>query len=1170
MKKTIPLLIFMLTLFACEQPSTTLFRLLDPTDTGITFNNKVDENEEYNILNFSYFYNGGGVSVGDFDNNGFTDIFFTGNLVENQLYLNQGKMKFKNVSQIAGIGGPGKWMYGSATVDINQDGWMDIYVCASISSDDDARRNIMFVNQGLNEKGIPTFVDQAKAYGIDDNGHSSHAAFLDYDKDGDLDLFLLSNSKVEGIPSRYKAKVNDGSSENTDKLYRNNGDGTFTDVSSESGILKEGFGLGIAVLDANKDGASDIYVGNDYITNDLLYMNDGQGKFEDKIDNAIKHQSRFSMGNDAADINNDGHLDIITLDMLPETNLRKKTVVVKNGYIVYINDYKYGYTHQYVRNMLQLNNGNMSFSEIGQLAGVHQTEWSWSPLFADVDNDGFKDLLITNGFPKDITDNDFISFRKKAGAYTPPKDMLEQIPEVKIPNYAFRNLGNLTFEDASKAWGFVQASFSNGAAFADFDNDGDLDYAVNNINDPAFLYENTLYDQKEKSAHFLRIKLKGSKGNFAALGAKVSVAYGDQKYQYHEHNIYRGYVSTVEDWVHFGLGEDTIVNELTVIWPDGKITKLQNVKADQMLELSHENASVGQPSDQTTNDPLFTDITADIGIKYIHEEPDFIDYNIQRNIPHKFSQFGPSIAVGDINGDQLDDFYVGGSRGSDGSTFLQKKDKTFAQVERTLNEKKEGEDMGSLLFDADSDGDLDLYLVRGSFEYPEGSDYQQDQLLLNNGKGKFSLAKDALPKLTASGSCVRAADYDADGDLDLFVGGRVVVGSYPESPKSYVLNNKGGVFTDVTNSVSPEISSLGMITDAIWSDFTGDGKVDLIVVGEFLPITFFANESGKFNRKPDSGISHLKGWWNSIIAADFDKDGDMDYVAGNAGENNFYCATPDQPLRATAKDFDSNGSLDVILSCYLKAEDGSMKPFPIHSWPELNAQSPLFRARFLKYEEYGRTTIDSLLSPEEIENALILEANYLSTSYIENLGNGQFQMTKLPLQTQFAPVNGMLSMDVNGDDHLDIVMIGNDYGNEVNMGQYDAFTGLVLLGDGAGQFKPVNSQKSGFFVPGDAKSLVRIHGAEGNEWVLASQNRGPILGFSLQTAGKNAIRLKPMDFQVKLYHQDGSVELRELNYGSGFLSQSSRNILLPDNVQKLELLDYAGNSRTIEASVIYE
>ena len=1167
MKKLILLLCLITLLSACSDTGPML-KLLTPEETGITFNNEIFENEEYNILNLSYVYNGGGVSVGDFDNNGFQDIFFTGNMVDNHLYLNQGDMKFKNVTEVAGVASPGKWMYGSATVDINQDGWMDIYVCASIAGDDEVRRNMLFINKGLNDDGIPVFVDEAKTYRIDDSGHSSQAAFLDYDKDGDLDLYILSNSKVAGIPSTYRPKVNDGSSPNTDKLYRNNGDGTFSDISAEAGILKEGFGLGLAVLDANKDGASDIYVGNDYITNDLLYINDGSGKFEDKIDNAIDHQSRFSMGNDAADINNDGYPDIITLDMLPETNLRKKTVISGSGYIVYINDNRFGYTHQYVRNMLQLNNGNMTFSEIGQLAGVHQTEWSWSPLFVDIDNDGYRDLLVTNGFPKDITDNDFISFRKKAGPYTPEDQLLLQIPSVKIPNYIFRNKGDLTFEDVSADWGFTQPSFSNGAAFADFDNDGDLDYVVNNIADPAFLYENTLNQRKKDRPHYLRIKLKGPKGNHSALGAKVEISYGKGKKQYHEHSIYRGYVSTVEDFVHFGLGSEATVDKLEVIWPDGKLSMLEDVPADQLLELDYKDAAAREPVSQQTQNQLLSDVSQSLGIDYVHKEMDYIDYNTQRNIPHKFSQYGPSLAVGDINGDQLADFYAGGARAYEGAFFIQNPDGSFTQSGGTADQNKLGEDMGSLLFDADNDGDLDLYLVRGSFENPEGHESMQDQLFLNDGKGNFSLAKDALPVLTASGSCVRAADYDADGDLDLFVGGRVVVGAYPTAPRSYLLRNEGGRFTDQTATVSPELANLGMVTDAIWSDFNGDGKVDLVVTGEFLPVSFFANEDGKLKQKTDTGISSLTGWWNSIATADFDRDGDMDYVVGNLGDNNFYCATPDRPLRATASDFDSNGFIDVVLSCYLKADDGSMKPFPVHSWPELNAQSPIFRNRFEKYEEYGRTTIDQLFTPQEMENALVLEATHLSTSYIENLGNGQFQMHKLPKEVQFAPVNGILTMDLNEDGLTDILMVGNDYGNEVNNGQYDAFKGLALLGNGKGDFEVADYQQTGFFVNGDAKALVTLKGVDKAGYIIASQNRGPLKVFRLKGESQFLTAINPQDFIVRMSKKDGSTETLELHYGSGFLSQSSRQLMLPKDVQKIEITDFAGNSRTVEMADI--
>jgi hypothetical protein len=1164
LKSLFKLGIINLILMSCQSSPDTLFELIEPDDSGITFENTIYEDDTYNILKFSYLYNGGGVSVGDFDNNGLTDIFFTGNMVENKMYLNQGDFKFTDITKEANVGALGKWMYGSASIDINNDGWLDLYVCASISRMPEERINALYINQGLNDNGIPTFKDEAEAYGLTENGHSTHATFFDYDLDGDLDLYILSNSKIEGIPTSYRHKVKDGSADNTDKLYRNNGNGTFTDVSDEAGILIEGFGLGIGLLDVNKDGAPDIYVGNDYITNDLLYVNDGEGKFSDNIDSMIKHQSRFSMGNDVADINNDGLMDIYTLDMLPETNLRKKTVMMANGYIVYLNDFRYGYTHQHVRNMLQLNNGNQNFSEIGQLAGIQQTEWSWSPLFADFDNDGYKDLLVTNGYPKDITDNDFISFRKEANLYTPTEQLLEMIPVVRIPNYAFKNNGDLTFEDVSTNWGFTQPSFSNGAAFADFDNDGDLDYVVNNINMPAFLYRNTANDQEHVKNHYLRIDLKGTKQNPKALGAKVTIHYDGDKIQYHEHNIYRGYVSTVEDKIHFGLGSSQTIDQLTVIWPDQKVTTLSDLSADQTISIDYQKAAKTDGTKDHEKPLLMTEISAEIGADFTHIENDYIDYNIQRNIPHKFSQSGPAVAVGDINGDELDDFYIGGSKDQSGHFFVQSKDGKFTSKPLLSNVEGIEEDMGSLLFDADNDGDQDLYVVSGSFEYPSGSDYFQDRLYINDGQGNFNLNLSALPPIKTSGSTVRAADYDADGDLDLFVGGRVIVGSYPFAPESYILQNDAGVFTDITHSVSRSIKNKGMITDALWSDYNGDGRMDLIVIGEFMNVTFYKNEGGQLIEDDDTGVNQYTGWWNSIVSGDFDQDGDMDYVVGNVGENNFYCASPDQPLRITAKDFDKNGAVDAILSCYFKAEDGTMKPFPIHSWNELNAQSPIFRARFQQFKEFGVTTIDELFRPGELEGALILEANHLSTSYLENTGKGDFVIKKLPVEAQFAPVNGMLVEDVNNDDHLDVICIGNDFGNEVNTGQFDAITGLVLLGDGKGSFSVSKSAQSGFFVNGDGKALAKLISEDDQPVFIASQNKDRLLAFKSAANNQKIINTDPLDAYAIINYTDGRKEKRDVNYGSGYLSQSSRKLVISPNANSIEVFSFDGQSRLIE------
>jgi len=1155
-------------LFGSCQKQKPLFTLLDPDQTGVTFENTIVESLELNILNLYYLYNGGGVSVGDFDNNGFTDLFFTGNMVENRLYLNQGGMQFKDVTQEAGVGALGKWSYGSSVVDINGDGLLDIYVCASISADPEERKNMLFINQGVDANGVPVFQDKAASYGLDSDNYSTHASFFDYDQDGDLDVLILTNSRVKGIPTVYKPKVNDGSSPITDELFRNNGDGTFTEVSTEAGVTYEGFGLGIATADINKDGKTDVYVGNDFLTNDLLYMNQG-GNFVEQIDSSIKHQSRFSMGNDAADINNDGHVDIITLDMMPETNLRKKTVSIPNGYIVYINDKKYGYTHQYVRNMLQVNNGNMTFSEIGQLAGIHQTDWSWSPLFADFDNDGFKDLLITNGYPKDITDLDFSDFRMETSGYIDNEDLLEQIPSVKIPNYAYCNKGDLTFEDCSEAWGFTQPSFSNGAAFADLDNDGDLDYIVNNINDPAFIFENTLNERSESGNHYLRIRLKGPKENPSAFGAKVTLFQGD-KQQYQEQSIYRGYVSTVEDILHFGLGDAKQADKLVVDWPGGRVTTLENVAANQVLSLNYEEASFGNTPMDSASDAMMIRINSILDIDFRHTEYDYIDYILQEGLPHKFSQYGPSLSVGDVNGDGLEDFFVGGSTGHQGSLFVQIEDGGFQKFSGGPDPEKQQEDMGSLLFDADGDGDNDLYIVSGSMEQEKGSPHYQDRLYFNDGKGTFTLRVEALPDLRASGSCVRGADYDADGDIDLFVGGRVSVADYPMPPRSYLLENDGrGNFKEVTAQVCPELAEIGMVTDALWTDYDGDHDPDLMLVGELMPIRLLENKEGKLEPAAQSGLEKV-GFWNSLTSGDFDKDGDPDYVIGNLGANNFYCATDDTPVTVVAKDFDGNGSTDIILSCFFKAEDGSMQPFPVLAWQQLSRVSPLFRDRFSSYHEYGQITLDQLLTEEEREGAITIQVNHTETSYIENLGNGKFAIRPLPLAAQVAPVNGLLATDVNGDNELDILLVGNDYGNEVNIGQHDALIGLVLLGNGKGDFQPLRPTRSGFLVKGDAKALARLTNAGGQEIFLATQNRGSLEVFASKEENLRPVEVMAGEFKAILHYPDGKKQYVDVPYGSGFLSQSGRKLSLDPNVNRIEIYNFSGESREINLKEVLE
>ena len=1193
------LLVLSLGLASCDKP---LFTALPADETGITFANRIVDNDTMNIIDFEYIYNGGGTAIGDFNNDGLSDVFFTGNQVANRLYLNKGDFKFDDITKTAGVGGGGKWCSGVALVDINNDGWLDIYVGATVSKQAARRENMLFVNQGAKNGQPPVFREMAKEYGIADDGHTTNAAFFDYDNDGDLDLYVLTNT-IEEYPNAYRNRLTDGSSITTDRLYRNDphpalGHPVFTNVSKPAGIQIEGYGLGLNISDINRDGWKDVYVTNDYLSDDLLWINNKNGTFTDRAPEYVKHTSGSAMGNDIADINNDGLVDIMAVDMLPRDNFRKKMLVGPNNYQTYLNNDLYKHTYQFVRNTLQLNQGmartdssgtHPVFSEVSLFSDIAETDWSWTPSLLDFDNDGYRDLLITNGFPKDVTDRDFTSFRAQSSSVASKSFMLAQIPVIKISNYAFRNRGDSEtgvplFDDVTEKWGLKTPSFSNGAAYGDLDNDGDVDYVVNNINDSAFVYRNNLVENKAQHANYLRLKFVGEGQNRMGLGAIVELRYGNGQQQVYEHSPYRGYLSTVEPVAHFGLGSESVVREVRIIWPglNGAPQHqqvLRNVKTNQVLTVDVRNAR--EPYQPAPLRPgLFSDVTDSLRISFRHQEPDYIDFNSQKLLPHKLSQFGPAVSAGDVNGDGLDDLFIAGSRLNKGHFLLQQPDGSFSERDLLPEPAVPGslysgfgnakdkiqEDMGTLLFDADGDGDLDLYIASGSVEGLDNPTSYQDRLYLNDGRGGYSLARQALPTNTVSKSCVKAVDYDRDGDLDLFVGGRVEPEHYPKPVSSSLLRNDSRPgqprFTDVTKTVAPGLIDAGLVCDALWTDTDNDGWPDLMLAGEFMPLTILKNQAGRSLAAADAGLGHEKGWWNSLVAGDFDNDGDMDYVAGNLGLNARMRASDREPVRLYAGDFDNNGFYDAIPTIYIPDETGARREFTFHGRDDLIKQMIVMRKRFPLYKDFTQASIDKLLTPEEREKALVLEANYLQSAYLENQGNGRFTLRPLPNLAQLGPIFGMVAQDVDRDGNLDLMLVGNDYGGEILVGRYDALNGLWLRGNGKGDFAPQTIAASGFYVPGDAKGLAQLTDRQGRQLLVATQNRGRLKVFR-NTQPARAVPLQTTDVSALLTLADGRKQKVEFSYGTSFLSQSSRALLLGPQVKAAEITNSKGAQRAV-------
>lgn len=1161
-----------------------MFKEKQSSETGITFNNKVTENDSINPMDMEFLYNGGGVAIGDFNNDSLPDVYFTASQVSNKLYLNEGGFSFRDVTVQAKVTGEGRWSNAASVVDINNDGWQDIYVCVTIKKDPAERANLFYINQGNQQDGIPVFKEMAKEYGLADTGFSVHAPFFDYDNDGDLDMYLVNTKLAERNSTRFDGGTNESTLQLSDKLFRNDGTVTqggipvFTDVSSGAGISDEGFGLGVAIADLNQDGWKDIYVTNDFFSSDLLYINQKNGSFSNKASTCFKHTSRNAMGNDVADINNDGLQDIIAVDMNPEDNYRKKKNLNENNYYYYQSMTQGDIMLQYVRNTLQLHNGLVKdtsgqmlpvFSDIAYYSGVAETDWSWSSLFADFDNDGFRDLFITNGYPKDVTDHDFAFFNSNASKNISKAELSSRIPQIKIANYAYRSLpSTLQFENVATQWGLDKVSFSAGAAYADLDSDGDLDYIVNNINDQAFVYENRL--EKFQANNFLNIRFKGSDNNRFGIGAIAEVYYDKGKMQMAENSPYRGYLSTMDATVHFGLGSINPVDSVRITWPGGK-KQVVRPAINQTITVDFNDATIDQ-QEKNLPQSLFTDITMDANVSLRHTEADYIDFDVQRLLPHKLSEYGPAIAAADVDGNGLDDIFVGSSRGYQGTFLLQQPSGKFTRKDLPVVQTKDArkpELLGVLLFDADGDGDQDLYAASGSNESVEGSKDYQDRLFRNDGKGNFIYDSAALPVNTASKSCVKAADFDKDGDLDLFVGSRLIPSKYPLPATSFIFRNdsEGGNirFTDVSKEFAPGLQDIGLVCDAVWSDYDNDGWPDLVIAGEWMPITFFKNVKGKL-KKIATSLQNKKGWWTSITAGDFDNDGDIDYVAGNLGENSFFRGDSLRPLRIYYIDVLKDGKQVPVPvpSLYLANQKGEKKEFPAHVRDDIMSQLPGLKKKFLTYQSFAEAEMSDLFPKEELRKAFQLSADYFKSVYIENKGQELFVFHPLPQQAQLAPLNGMIAEDINHDGFLDIIAVGNDYGTEVSSGRFDAMNGLVLTGNGRNSFVAVNLQESGFFVPGNAKALVKLRGANNEYLLAASQNRSWLKIFKKTTSGTRLVPLNDDEREVYYTMVNGGTRKEELYYGTSFLSQSSRFVCMDPTIKKIIIVNRNGEKRIVE------
>lgn len=1091
MKRLIYFLILLGLVASCEQRQKTLFTKLSSSDTGVDFKNKLTETHTYNYFTYPYMYLGGGVSTGDINNDGLEDIFFTGNMVANKLYLNKGDLKFEDISESAGIVGDERWYSGTTLVDINDDGFLDIY--CSVSGKNAPHNNVLFINNKDN-----TFTEKAAEYGIDCDGQSMQSTFFDYDKDGDLDLYVINYPPTSFVApiEYYDYMLDNHELHDSDRLYRND-NGHFTDVTVASGLSSFGLSLGVVASDVNNDGYTDIFVSNDFNAPDFLFINNQDGTFTNQINTSLQQTSFFGMGVDIADFNNDGLMDIFQLDMSAADNFRSKANMSAMDPDTFYKSVDVGLGHQYMQNSLQLNNGNIAgelpvFSNVSRFAGVSSTDWSWGALLADFDNDGWKDLFVTNGIRRDVNNKDFYGkhreFFKKMESDPNYKNKeeevgllnyLNELPSEKLSNYMYRNNQDLSFDKKSEEWGFDEKTFSNGVAYSDFDNDGDLDLVINNLEDTASVYRNNSTNTNQ-----ITLDLKG-KNKVLPNGSKV-VVYTSEGMQVQEYNTVRGYLSSVSPLLHFGLGNAIKADSVLVTWPNGAITKLDDLQANQRLTVTYDETTANHLVKQLeTVNKRFQ--TVDVSYLVKHEENPFNDFEVEVLLPHKNSALGPTLATGDLNGDGLEDYIVGASVGKPAEMFIQNINGDFdAMVVEDLAQDKYYEDLGIIIFDADKDGDNDFYIASGGNEFKPGSLGYEDRFYENIGEGNFRRNKEALPEIKISGLNVTASDYDHDGDLDLFIGGRLIPKKYPYPADSHILENvstsDAPKFVDATQKVLPDLKEIGLVTASSWVDFDSDGWDDLVLVGEWMPIKFFKNTNGTFKDVSDEVLQGKNsGWWFDIQKGDFDNDGDQDLIVGNLGKNYKYQASANEPFKVYLNDFDSNEQADIVLS-YKKGGT----EFPVRGRQCSSQQMPAIKAKFKDYNSFANADLKQIYTTKMLTESLSYEITSFASVYLEN-NEGKFTVRQLPTLAQLSSINKFVVDDFNADGNLDVVLAGNLYNSEVETPRNDASFGLFLEGNGAGDFTAKTMMQSGLKIVGDVRDIELIS-KNGEKHLLVAKN----------------------------------------------------------------------------------